>query len=156
MIFIKAFTGTPSISATHLIDLYGVKYVISVTPIEEDPRFELIYSRIEGLQGKREDLLKENTIKLYKNRSSLPRAWLVKDFKVLDSKAILSTMTRKEFDPRKEVLLEENTRSLNRWRSSDLPHEGGREWVEVRWNLSLRAIIGFNFMSDQQKITYWY
>ena len=62
--------GAPSISATHLLDLYGVKYVISITPIEETSRFELIYARIEGLQGKREDLLKENTVKLYKNRNS--------------------------------------------------------------------------------------
>jgi hypothetical protein len=104
----KAFTGAPSISSTNLINLYGVKYVISITPIEGDPRFELIYARIEGLPGKREDLLKENTIKLYKNRSPLPRAWLVKDFKVLDSKEILPMMTQKEFDPDREVLLEEN------------------------------------------------
>ena len=33
----KAFTSTPSISATHLIDLYGVKYIISVTPLEGEP-----------------------------------------------------------------------------------------------------------------------
>ena len=103
----KAFTSTPSISATHLIDLYGIRYIISVTPLEGDPRFELIYARIEGLQGKREDLLKENTIKLYKNRSPLPRAWFVKDFKVLDSKTILSRMTSKDFRPDREVLLEE-------------------------------------------------
>ncbi len=108
----KALIGAPSISATNLIDLYGIKYIISVTPIEGDPRFELIYARIEGLPGKREDLLKENTIKLYKNRSPLPRAWLVKDFKVLDSKEILPRMTQKEFDPRKEVLLEETHPSL--------------------------------------------
>jgi len=102
-----ALTGASSISATHLIDLYGVKYVISITPIEETSRFELIYARLEGLQGRKEDLLKENTVKLYKHCSSLPRAWLVKDFKVLDSKTILSMMTQKEFDPRREVLLEE-------------------------------------------------
>jgi hypothetical protein len=104
----KAFTGAPSISATNLVNLYGVKYAISITPIEGDPRFELIYARIEGLPGKREDLLKENTIKLYKNRSPLPRAWLVKDFKVLDSKEILPMMTQKEFRPDREVLLEED------------------------------------------------
>ena len=103
----KAFTGAPSISATHLVDLYGIKYIISVTPLDEDPRFELVYARIEGLQGRKEDLLKENTIKLYKNRRPFPEAWLVKDFKVLTSKAILSMMAQKEFDPRKEVLLEE-------------------------------------------------
>jgi hypothetical protein len=103
----KIFTSTPSISATNLIDLYGVKYVISAVPIEKDPRFELIYSRLEGLQGKKEDLLKENTIKLYRNRNYFPRACLVKDFRIMDSKAILYTMIDKKFGPREEVLLEE-------------------------------------------------
>jgi len=105
--------GAPSISATHLIDLYGVKYVISITPIGESSRFELIYARIEGLQESREDLLKENTVKLYKHRSPFPRAWLVKDFKVLDSKAILSRMAQKEFHPDQEVLLEEEPKWIN-------------------------------------------
>jgi hypothetical protein len=103
----KALIGASSISATHLIDLYGIKYIVSVTPLEGDPRFALIYARIEGLPGKREDLLKENTIKLYKNRSPFPRAWLVKDFKVLDSREILPRMTSKNFRPDREVLLEE-------------------------------------------------
>jgi hypothetical protein len=103
----KAFVSTPSISATNLIDLYGVKYVTSVTLIEKDPRFELIYSRLEGLQGKKEDLLKENTIKLYRNRNPLPRAWLVRDHRVLDEKSTLAILSGKEFNPRKEVLLEE-------------------------------------------------
>jgi hypothetical protein len=103
----RAFTSTPSISSNNLVDLYSMKYIISVTPIEKDPRFELIYSRLEGLQGKREDLLKENTIKLYRNRNPLPRAWLVKDHRVLDEKSILSILSGKEFNPRKEVLLEE-------------------------------------------------
>jgi hypothetical protein len=103
----RAFTSTPSISSNNLVDLYSMKYIISVTPIEEDPRFELIYSRLEDLQGKREDLLKENTIKLYRNRNPLPRAWLVKDHRVLDEKSILAILWGKEFNPRKEVLLEE-------------------------------------------------
>jgi hypothetical protein len=103
----KTFIGTPSISATNLIDVYGVKYVTSVTLIEKDPRFELIYSRLEGLQGKREELLKANTIKLYRNRNPLPRAWLVKDHRLLDQKSILAILSGKEFNPRKEVLLEE-------------------------------------------------
>jgi hypothetical protein len=103
----RALTGAQSITATSLVDLYGAKYIISVTPIEKDPRFELIYSRIEGLQGRKEDLLKENTIKLYRNHNALPRAWLVKDFKVMDSKTILSTITKKHFHPEREVFLEE-------------------------------------------------
>ncbi len=104
----RAFTSTPSISSNNLVDLYSMKYIISVTPIEKDPRFELIYSRLEGLQGKKEDLLKENTIKLYRNRNPLPRAWLVKDHRVLDEKSILAILSGKEFNPRKEVLLEED------------------------------------------------
>jgi hypothetical protein len=108
-----AFIGTPSISATHLIDLFGIKYIVSITHLEGDPRFELVYARIEGLQGKKEDLLKEDTIKLYKNRRPFPRAWFVRDFKVLDSKAILSRMVQKEFHPDQEVLLEEEPKWTN-------------------------------------------
>jgi len=102
-----ALTGAPSISATQLLNLYGVKYVISISPVEETSRCELIYARIEGLQGEKEDLLKGNTIKLYKYRSPFPRAWLVKDFKVMDSKAIFSRIIQKGFDPGQEVFLEE-------------------------------------------------
>ena len=105
----KAFIGAPSISATNLIDLYGVKYVISMKPIEDGQRFELIYARLEGLQGKRQDLLKEDTIKLYKNRRLILRAWLVKDFKVMGSKTMLSRLTSKDFYPDKEVLFEEES-----------------------------------------------
>jgi hypothetical protein len=102
-----ALIGAPSISATNLIDLYGVKYIISITPLDEDPRLELIYSRLEGLEGKREDLLKGNTVKLYRRINAFPRAWLVKDFRVLDAKEILSKLGGKDFYPDKEVLLEE-------------------------------------------------
>jgi hypothetical protein len=109
----RAFTGAPSISSNNLVDLYSMKYIISVTPIEKDPRFELIYSRLEGLEGKKEDLLKENTIKLYRNRNPLPRAWLVKDHRVLEEKSILAILSGKEFNPRKEVLLEEEPESVN-------------------------------------------
>jgi len=105
--FHNVLIGTPALSAAHLLDLCGVKYITSVTPLEGTNQFELIYARLEGLQGKKKDLLKKNTIKLYKNRSPLPRAWLVRDFKVLDSKTILSRMTSKDFRPDREVLLEE-------------------------------------------------
>lgn len=102
----KTLIGLPSIGASSLVDLYGVKYVISVTPIE-DPRFELVYARLEGLAGSEEELLKENTVKLYRHKNPLPRAWLVRDFKVIDSKEMLSEMAQKNFNPQKEVFLEE-------------------------------------------------
>jgi hypothetical protein len=101
------FAGAPSISTTHLIDLYGVRYIASITPLNEDNKIKLIYANLDGLEGKKKDLLKENTIKLYKNRSPLPRAWLVKDYKVMDSNAMISIMMSKDFHPDREVLLEE-------------------------------------------------
>jgi hypothetical protein len=104
----KAFTNTSSISTTNFLDLYGVKYIISVTPLGKDPRLKLIYARLEGLQGKKRDLLKENTIKLYKYRNVLSRGFFVKDFSIMkDPKEILSAMNKKTFDPRKKVFLEE-------------------------------------------------
>mgnify|MGYP005839267931 FL=1 len=102
-----ALTGAPSISATPLIDLYGVKYVISVTPLGEDSGLELVYARIEGLEGRREDLIKGNTIKLYRKKDFRLRAWLVKDFRVMEPDDILLRLKSKDFDPAKEVLLEE-------------------------------------------------
>lgn len=103
----KTIINLPSIGASSLIDLYGVKYVTSVTPIE-DPRFELVYARLEGLEGLEKDLLKENTIKLYRHKNPLPRARLLRAFKVIDSKEMLSAMTQKNFDPQKEVFLEDD------------------------------------------------
>jgi hypothetical protein len=104
----KSFTNTSTILATNFLDLYGVKYISSVTPLGKDPRLKLIYARLEGLQGKKKDLLKENTIKLYKYQNALSRGFLVKDFNVVkDPKEILSAMSKKNFDPRKKVFLEE-------------------------------------------------
>jgi hypothetical protein len=111
--------GAPSVSATNLLDLYGVKYIVSLTSLDEDRRLQLIYSRVEGLQGRREDLIKENTIKLYKRGNVFPRAWLVKGFRVLGSKEILERLKSKAFHPDREVLLEEDPAPLA------LPPKGG-------------------------------
>jgi len=118
-----ALISAPSISATSLIDLYGVKYVISVTPLEKDHGYELLYARIEGLPGKKKDLLEGNTIKLYRKREVHPRAWVVNNFRVLESKEILSMLKGKNFHPGKEVLLEEGPK----WKenSPNHPFEGG-------------------------------
>jgi len=107
----RALTETESISSTNLIDLYGVKYVISVTPLGEDSRFELIFSELEGLQGKKEDLVKESTIKLYRHRKPFQRGWIVDDFKVMGPEEVLSTLSGKTFDPGGIVLLEEEPKS---------------------------------------------
>jgi hypothetical protein len=103
----NALTGAPSISGTNLVDLYGIKYVISITPLEKEPDYQLIYARIEGLQGKKEDLIQGNTVKLYKKKKAHPRAWVVNNFRVLESREILSILKTKNFRLDKEVLLEE-------------------------------------------------
>ena len=126
----KAFTGLPSISSSALPNLYGIKYVVSVTPIK-DPRFELVYARLEGLEGNKKDLLKQNTIKLYRNKSLFKRARLVRDFKVMDSKAILLTMTGKDFRPDEIVLLEEEPPHL--FPLPDGERDRGRGKGEVRF-----------------------
>lgn len=105
----RALTEAPSISSTPLVELYGIKYVISITPIE-DPQLELIDSMTEGLDGNKEDLLKENTIKLYKNRTSPQRGWLVKKVKVMDPESILLKIKNQEVRLKEEVLLEEEPR----------------------------------------------
>jgi hypothetical protein len=103
----NVLTGAPSISSTNLIDLYGVKYVITITPFEKEPGYELLYAGIEGLPGIREELLEGNTIKLYRKKRVHPRAWVVRDFRILEAKEILSVLKTKGFRPDKEVLLEE-------------------------------------------------
>ncbi|MBM4324030.1 MAG: hypothetical protein FJ115_10765 [Deltaproteobacteria bacterium] len=103
----RKFINLPSISSSHLVDVYGVKYVISVTSLEEDPRFELIYARLEGLEGEREELLRKETIKLYRVKKPSPKAQIVKDFKVMDPKEILPEMVDKDFQSGRKVLLEE-------------------------------------------------
>ncbi len=103
----KLWTFSPSIGENNIIDLVGARYIISINPINENKHFELIYARLEGLYGNKDDLLKESTIKLYKNLNALPRAWLVNKFEVMDPKEILLTLFNKEFRPEETVLLEE-------------------------------------------------
>jgi hypothetical protein len=103
----KQLISLPSISSSRLIDLYGIKYVISITPMDAEAGFKLVYARLESLEGNKEDLLKQNTIKLYRNKNHLQRAWLVKDFRVMDPKEILSTMATMDFRPDELALLEE-------------------------------------------------
>ncbi|MFH1757662.1 MAG: YfhO family protein [Pseudomonadota bacterium] len=116
----RAFTGAPSLSATNLVDLYSVKYVISVTPLEGDPRFELMDSGMGGSPGGKEDF-SEYTVKLYRHKNPLPRGWLVKNVKVMDSKAILAAIIDKNFHPAREALLEEEPELL---RSATAPPSG--------------------------------
>lgn len=124
----RAFTEVSSIEETRLIDLYGIKYVISVTPLEERASFERIDARLEGLAGKEEELIKADTVKLYHYRKAFPRAWLVRRVEVLEPVVMLSRMKEARFDPGEVVFLEEGP-SQN-WKSSH--EEGGKEQGEVK------------------------
>lgn len=128
----KKFISLPSISSSRFVDVYGIKYVISVTQLEEDPRFELIYAKLEGLEGEKEELLKKETIKLYQVKNPSPRAQIVKNFRVMDSKEILKAMVGKDFQPDKEVFLEEEPQ----WRKRNptpLPSIQGGEKRSVKF-----------------------
>ena len=102
----RAFITSPSLTATNLLYLYGIKYVISTGPIE-DENFELLYAGIKGLPGKEEELLKKDTVKLYRLRHFLPRAWFVEKYKILPEKDIIPTLRDKNFHPAQMVILEE-------------------------------------------------
>lgn len=102
----KAFITSPSLSATNLLYLYGVKYVISTLPIA-DKNFELIYAGVKNLPGKEEELLKKDTVKLYRIRNYLPRAWLVEKYKILPEKEIIPALKQKDYHPSRMVILEE-------------------------------------------------
>ena len=102
-----ALKGSPSIDATRILDFFSTKYVISTKPIAS-PYFTLVGADIEGLEGGREKLLNEQTIKLYRNKRVLPRAILVTAYRVEpDPAAALALLSRRNFDPAKTVVLEE-------------------------------------------------
>lgn len=102
----KTFTSSPSLTGTNLIYLYGIKYVISTLPIQ-DKNYELLYAHLEGLAGEEEELLQKDTVKLYRLRNYLPRAWLVHKYKILTAQDILPFLTNKDFHPAEMVILEE-------------------------------------------------
>lgn len=102
----KAFTISPSLLATNLLYLYGVKYVIS-TQFLVDKNFELVYAGVQDLPGKEEELLKKDTIKLYRLRHYLPRAWLVEKYKTLPAQDIIPALQQTDFHPGQVAILEE-------------------------------------------------
>jgi hypothetical protein len=142
----QTFIHSPSISATRLLDLYGARYVISLTPIEDESRFELVYAAMEGLEGKREELLKGNTIKLYKNKNPIVRASLYKNYKVMDEQSILRRLSSPEFDPESEILLEETPRIL--------PSETKRVKGEVRVIKESNQRVLLEVISEEEAILF--
>jgi len=83
----------PLASILPLLDLLNVKYVLTANPVD--------------IQGFSRILDGPGTIKLYENHRSLPRAFLVKQFKVLNSdQEFANAFHELTFDPRSTILLE--------------------------------------------------
>jgi len=92
--FISFIRGRPLASIRDLLDMLNVKYVLSEKPIEI-PGFDLVH---EGREESR----------LYQNRNWLPRAFLVKDFQVLEGEEKFARAFHEHgYNLRETVLLEE-------------------------------------------------
>lgn len=74
-----------------LLSLANVKYLISDQPLPENPLFNQVF------QGSR---------LVYENNGSLPRAFFVDDYQVMDGFQILQQIQQNAFDPSKTALLE--------------------------------------------------
>jgi hypothetical protein len=91
--FINLIRDKPLAPSRTLLDMLNVKYVLSAEPIDL-PGFAPVQ---DGL----------GTSKLYENHNSLPRAFLVKNFQVLNSgEEFARAFVDPNFDPRSRVLLE--------------------------------------------------
>ena len=83
---------SPSPAATRILDMLNMKYLVSKKKVEDRG-----YRPVEGASGY-----------LYENTNVLPRAFLVDSFKVLkNEKDFVARFMSKEFDPAREVLLDE-------------------------------------------------
>lgn len=103
----QAMASSASIDATRIIDLFSVKYVISTKPISS-PYLRLVGADIDGLEGDRNKLLQENTIKIYENKRVPPRTLLLGNYSVEpDPAKVLTHISSRDFDPTKSLALEE-------------------------------------------------
>jgi hypothetical protein len=104
----KKMTASPSVDTTRIPDLFSVKYVVSTLPITS-PHYELVGVDIEGLGGEHDALIEKPTIKVYRNKRVLPRAFLVEDYVVKpDASDALSLVSQPDFNPLRQIVLEED------------------------------------------------
>ncbi|HUV51117.1 MAG TPA: YfhO family protein [Anaerolineae bacterium] len=109
--------SSPQPDTNNLLSLLNVKYLISKFEIDSK-EFELA-----KIIGDKDD--PESSLRIYKNLNVLPRAFLVEEYKVVNSeKDCRDTLASKAFDPRKLVLLDKDPYPpLSTLR-------GDRAWVE--------------------------
>jgi hypothetical protein len=103
----NVFAASPAIDATNLASLFGIKYIISLFPIDSK-EFKLFAAHTEGLEEDYDELIEDKTIKIYKNLKFMPRVFLAENFKVLEKdEETLSAMISKDFKPDRTVFLKE-------------------------------------------------
>lgn len=91
--FMSAMENQPSPSVSKsLIDFLSIKYILSKNYLNE-----------KGFSLKKE----EKFIKIYENNNSLPHAFIVHNVKFLSKDKILNYMLGEEFNPRREVVIEQ-------------------------------------------------
>ena len=107
-------SSAPGPNATRILDMLGVKYLLTSRELKAD--------------GYR--LLRKDDTYLYENTNVLPRAFLVGSFKVLKNEGdIYRTLRSRGFDPRSEVILEEEP--LIRRSSLIVRRSSSQETVEI-------------------------
>lgn len=89
--FMARVNQVPLDEALRLLGLLNVRYVLDPNPL-----------------GDLEPVYVTRHIRAYPNPYALPRAWVVRQARVIqDPEVLLSALARADFDPRQEVLLEE-------------------------------------------------
>ena len=89
----KRMVDFHNLAFSNFLNLAGAKYVITQNPVAL-PDFKLV---------------NQGTLRIYENTKVLPRVFLVSKYRVLsESKEIIDTLRKTEFDPTKEVILEED------------------------------------------------
>ncbi|MBU4288664.1 MAG: YfhO family protein [Proteobacteria bacterium] len=94
-------TNSPEPDSTNLLSLLNVKYLISKFEIDSK-EFELA-----KILGDKTD--PEGSLRIYRNLNVLPRAFLVEEYKVVNSEIeYMEILGSKDFDPRNLVLLDKD------------------------------------------------
>jgi hypothetical protein len=110
-----------------LLDLMNVKYVLASSEIPQrvsaGPLSREVGRRDRqlGSDGEKFTLVYEGEVKIYRNNTVLPRAFIVHQAEVIsDKERIVTRLTEGDFDPRTTVLLEEPSSPPS---ISQVPHE---------------------------------
>ncbi len=105
VMFPKNSKNTPA-----MMNLLGTKYVLHKN---KDYKKGWTFPVWDYPMGQFEEIYKDREYKLYENKRTFPRAFLVGDYQIeKDSQKIIDRLISKDFDLRKEIILEEDPKSV--------------------------------------------